>query len=50
MLFLQNSELSKVSAILADQRLFYWWSGNLSTSCVLPFLKPEAGSVTKSTL
>jgi hypothetical protein len=31
---LQDSELSKVSAILVDQRLLHWWSGNLSTSYV----------------
>jgi hypothetical protein len=43
-LLLQDSELSKVSAILGDQRLLYWWSGNLSTSCVLPLLNPEAGA------
>jgi hypothetical protein len=33
-LLLQDSELSKVSAILVDQRLLHWWSGNLSTSNV----------------
>jgi hypothetical protein len=43
-LLLQDSELSKVSAILVDQHLLYWWSGNLSTSYVLPLLKPEAGA------
>jgi hypothetical protein len=41
-LLLPDSELSKVNAILVGQRLLHWGSGNLSTSYVLPILKPEA--------
>jgi hypothetical protein len=43
-LLLQDSELSKVSTILVDRHLLQKWSGYLSTSNVLPPLKPEAGA------
>jgi hypothetical protein len=43
-LLLQDSELSKVRTIFVNQRLLYWWSGNLSTSNFLPILKTEAGA------